>query len=235
MTDSTSEEHKSKYEINKMFDLAEKVIMEYFCYYLDLPPNQIFKDHDIVNMATEELILHPLEEYNKDKYLCFKLEMVPHDYQSVIPTELKNNQYVLDSIDFLKHAVNEVFSAILHHNLTKEASQAALSASFHVELDKDSNTFAPVYVYAARRQSEILNYCKDNLEKFYAEHQSNNTWETLEDVVKSQWNAQYGQVVSILENIHYDKNTADEKEKEINEQLKTSNRIGIVFRETENV
>lgn len=228
-----SEEDKSKYEINKMFDLAEKVLMEYFCYYLDKKPNELFKNCDVVDMKTEELILYPIDEYKKDKYLSFKLELVQKDFVNNIPDTLKANSYILDTLDFFKYSINEVFNAIVHHSILEDASKLVLNSSFHLEFEPVTNTFKPVYIYPIRRQSEILAFCKHNLEKFYSEHNSNSTWDDLDDSVKLQWQEQYSNTIRILENLYFDANIAKKEEDRINAELENHSRIGIIFNETD--
>ncbi len=223
-----NEEQKSNYEINKMFNIAEKVAMEYICYYLNDTPKKIFKE-DSPNIIVEELVLYPLEEYPDKGFLHFGLEIVPHDYISKVPAELLENAYVQDSISFLNHSVSEVLQAIMHSSLSEEGVQKALDASFHLELDRETLTFKPVYVYETRRHLEVLNFCKEDLQKFYNDQHDKGAWEALQENIKLDWQDHYNTIQAMIDDIYYDEEEADKKEAEVNARIQTADRIGIIF------
>jgi hypothetical protein len=230
MTDAQPDE-KVNLQINKMFDLAEKPIMEYISYALKSDPREIFQFPEDLNLKTDELILMPLEEVGN--YLCFKLEVVTYDYENTIPAELLENKDIKGSLKFLDHSVQEVYNAITAKSLSEAGLTKSFAASFHFEFDENDVSFKPIYVYHTRRQVNIFEKCKKELQDFYEAHQQNNTWEDVDEKVQTQWNSHYGQIISALENMHYDEATADKKEEEMKEYLKNSHKLAVVFREAD--
>ena len=229
MSTEISEEEKNKYEVNKMFNLAEKVILEYFCYFLGKTPEELF-ELDIVNMSSEEFILYPIKEYKNDKYLSFRLEMVTHDYKTSIPEELLNISIIKETLKFIDFAIHEVFGAIIH-NFKNDMLQSVLDASFHFELDMENFTYRPVYVYPQRRKKIILEGCKKNLDNFCLEQNTNSKWEDLDENIKNNIAHQYEQITKLLEEINYDEDEANKMEEKYNEMIKKFSRIGIIFKE----
>lgn len=225
-----SDEEKQKMEINKMFDLGEKVLMDYMCYYLKALPSELF--NNIENLIHDELVLHPIDEYKPNTFLHFKLEIVPHDFCSTIPEQLKSNAFIVDALRFLNHAVQEVFIAIQHHNLKDEMAQVVLTSSIHFEFDAQRCSFKPVYIFPNRRQTHILSNCLDSLTRFYKESVDNGSWDTITEDVKKEWEANRSKTSELLESMQYNAEQADKKEEEANEGLETAYRIGVVFRES---
>ncbi len=136
--ESLTDDEKRQLEINKMFDISEKIVMEYICKLLEKKPNEIFKDSEVLNLSKEDLILFPSTEYDSNKYLSLGLEIVSHDHITVIPEQLKNNTYITESINFIAHSVYEVFRSIINYNLTEEGTKIAFEKSIHFELDEKS-------------------------------------------------------------------------------------------------
>ena len=227
-----SEEEKRKIEISKMFNLSEKILMNYICYYMEKQPFEIFKDNEIYNkINTEELFIYPIEEYKVDTYLSFKLCIVPHNYVSKIPSEILTSENGKTALSFIIHSVYEVFDAIIKNGINLEYIQEVNDNSFHLEFDENTLTFLPVYIYPVRRNKFIMQDCKDKLENFYNENKNNGSWENFPQQVRSDWTNQYSQVVNYLENLFVPDKIADKKELEKNTELKKYKKIGIMFKE----
>lgn len=199
----------AKAEAERMFSLAEKVIMEYICYYLNIESSELFKEHDIIFNKPKSLILNPIKEYS-DKYLEFSLAIVPYSYKLELPKILEENEEVNYTVGFIYHSITTVFNAILKSNINTIRLENMVAASFHLELDDNNLAFYPVYMHPPRRMQNMLFQMKTELE-------NNSDANELVD--------------SHLSNIIYDKDIADKDELDTNVLLKQKNRIGIIFKE----
>jgi hypothetical protein len=228
---ATTDEEKRKYEINKMFDVSEGVLMEYFCYFFKKKPEELFEGYADKNVFKDELILCPLKDYNDGVNLHFKLEIVEHDHKNCIPVELRSHSVVIDVIKFLEHAVQEVFSAILHTS-SKDATPLIHKESVHLELDHDNLSFKPVYIYPQKRDIYTLTKYKEGLNSVCLEYASKNGWVDPDEEEKLAWSRKIKRIDEILDQIHYDQELAAEEEEKNNKRLADFKRIGIIFTES---
>ncbi len=230
MSDSTQNntlEKRKKYEINKMFDLAEKPLVEYFCYFLEKNKEELNAEYNNISLVNDGIILTPIEDYNPDKYLHFKLEIKEHDYVSNIPAELNNNPLINDLLNFFTYSIQEVFESLVSI-FTEDIIKILIEKSFHLEFNKKTLSFKPVYIYPLRQKFNILNECKKNLEDL---RQSSEVWDKLDEKNKISWNDQISQVNQMLKSCQYSQDVADEEEKKYNEQFSKYKCIGIIFSE----
>jgi len=211
-----------------MFDVAEKPLMEYICYYLNDKPSNIFLEDIKEHFETKELILHNIEEF-ENKILYFKLEVVPHDFYSDEMLEYRDNFYVKESVKFFNHSVREVYNSIVDFNLSEDAKKRMYEASIHFEFDFDTMTFCPKYVYSVRRNLlKIQEYIKSMI-VFRDNHKNNNTWKSMDKEEKKRWKDTYNELSEVVKNINYNEDEANCKEKEVNELLETTNKLAIVL------
>jgi hypothetical protein len=199
----------AKAEAERMFNLAEKVIMEYICYYLNIEASELFKEHNIVFNKPKSLILNPIKEYS-DKYLEFSLAIVPYSYKLELPKILEENEEVNYTVGFIYHSITTVFNAILKSNINTDKLENMVTSSFHLELDDNNLAFYPVYMHPPRRMQSMLLQMKNELEPHCNK---------------------ISELDSHLSNIIYDKDIADKDELDTNALLKQKDRIGIIFKE----
>jgi hypothetical protein len=229
--ENLSEEEKKRIEANKMFDLAEKCIMEYLCLYMKLTPSELYINNTEGMLSSEPLILYPIKEYS-DEYLSFSLEVVPHDYQLTLPEQLQNDSNINNALGFIYHAISQVFNAVVNHSILEDKCKDILNASIHMEYDDKSFTFYPFYIFPQRRQELIFLQFKEDLDKIKEPNEYGQIpWDSLKEETKDEWEMRYAQIKNIISNIKYDENIANETEKAANDEIQQLDRIGIIFNE----
>lgn len=225
-------QHLQRIEMNRMFDLAEKPIMEYICMHLKMTPKVLFKTFEVMGSKSNPLIMNPIPEYN-DKYLAFSLEIVPYDYKLIIPDALKEIESINYTLGFIYHSVTTVYDSILNSNINDDVTELFINSSFHLEMDDDSISMFPVYIFPARREFLMLTQIKTEIEKLIDELPK-------EGVVKlspgltleiQKVHEKHNIITTRLNAINYDNDLAAKQEHDINESFKTNNRLGIVFNE----
>ena len=219
-----------KIEAERMFNLAEKCVSEYMCSHLKMKPEDLLESCSALNAKTIPLFLYPIKEYN-DKYLSLSIDIVPYDYICYIPEQLKDDESINHSLGFIYHSVTTVFNTIFKSNIKKNAAETVISNSFHLEMNDENLTMYPVYLYPPRRGEFMLLQIKQEMEYELSKYPIN---VQLLEPLKSQIDElreQYLLINKHLDDNKYDKVTADENEKLINDSFKKNDRIGVVFRE----
>jgi hypothetical protein len=198
---------------NKMFDLAEKCCMEYMLQYVNLPADVLFENILVLKNKTMPLVIKPIPEHS-DNLICLYLKIVPWDYVSEIPESLKENEVIISMIGFIYHSITTVYNSILNSNIKEKSIDVMCEASMHLEMDDDTISMYPIFIYPQRRKELMFLQVQDDVEK------------TLQDIQE-----QYDNLVTHIKNIVYDKQEADKIEQDANLALKKNNRIGIVYKE----
>ncbi len=222
MEQKFTDEQKREFEINKMFDLSEKVLMEYVCYYMDKRPEELF-EQSIDKITSGEFVIQSLEDGKKET-LHFSLEMVPANFENKIPKELLDNPFIRDIIKFIEHSIKEVFNSIVL-NIKKECVAEFMNRSFHLELDPVSLSFKPIYVYPVKRQLKIAIGGEAQIKQFYESNKH-----LLNTDAENQLNKKIRELRYVIDKNKFDENEAEKKEKEINDYIKDIYRIGIIFK-----
>ena len=233
--ENLSHEEKAKLhkeETDRMFDTAEACLMEYISKYLNIPMEDLYKDSTGVVKDNNKIYIGPLSGY-ENKYILLSLGIVPYDYVSKIPKELYTESKIEQAIGFLYHSVLNVYSAIINCNNIKDDKMEILSkASFHFEMDDDTLTLYPVYIYANRRAELMLLKAKEELNNALNKFKNSDDIDNNKQLF-SKTKQQYERVVSQLNKISYDRNEAYKIETDMRNQLSTMDRIGIIYEEIE--
>lgn len=147
-------------KVNKMFDMAEKPIMEYISNFLDIDPKDLFKDP--IPEFYKSIVLHPIKEYNKDKYLQITLKVMPYDYDitKVVSKDLLNQDIIKKSIGFLVYCINSVYVSVVMANM----KDRNLIINTELKFDDKTLGFVPVYAHeltvkhsiAEKKMNELL-------------------------------------------------------------------------------
>ena len=210
-------EDASKIEAERMFNLAENIIMRYMSEYLNIPADKLFKQFCASN-TQKPLILNPIKEYS-NKYLEFSLDIVPYDYKLELPKILEDNKEINYIVGFIYHSIITVFNAILKSNICDDKMIVIYNAAFYFELDDNNLAFYPIYNHPPRRMKNMLLQMKSDLEAEMRVKPSN------------ELSNQYSQLLAHINSINYDDEAADKDELKVNNDIKKSNRIGIIFKE----
>lgn len=208
-------------EIHYMFDIAEKVVMEYICYFLHKPPCEIFVADNMDNYTKSPFILRPIE--GTDKFLTFTLEMVPHTYISNIPDTILSNKIVNEGLEFIVSSVQQVFNTIMYNSVKPELTNDVVDASFHLEFDEKSNTFCPVYIYPKRRQQLLFLKHKEAMDRIRPG--------ITDTPQQAEFDECYSNIQILIDSSTFDATEASEAETEANTKFETRNKIGIIFKE----
>lgn len=221
-----SEQEKSRMEANKMFDIAEKPMMEYMCYFYKKTPEELFSNYE--NVVSDNLIIFPLEV--DSHFISLSIEMVDKDYISVIPENVKKNDTINNSIGFLYNAISCVTNAISLSNIKDEYKEEVDKNFIHFAFDEDDWSFRPVYVFWKRRKymmtQDLLARISKTLEKLEQnldQEECRNQYDELKQY--------YEHNQKLFEEYHYDDKEAKQIELQKNEELKSMNKIGIKYTE----
>lgn len=218
-----------KRESDRMFDLAERCIMEYMCLHLNVD-STLFKTDNVLSNDIKPLIMRPIEPY--DKYLSFSLEIVPYDYKLVLPDYLQDHKDINHTLGFIYHSVTTVFNAILNANIADDKNDLVIENSFHLDMDDDSLTFYPVYIYPKRRKRLMFSNLKTEFETILKNAPTGDIIQLSDSVIieLNKVREKLAFISNQLDAIIYDDADADQLEKEKNASFATNQRIGLKFK-----
>lgn len=225
---SISEEEKQKIEANKMFDIAEKPLMEYMCYFYKKTPQELFDDHE--NVISDKFILLPLEK--DSDFIALSIEVVDKDYVSNIPENIKQNDIVRNSIGFLYNAVACVSNMILTRNIKPDHIEEVEQNFLHFAFDDSDFSFHPVHIFWKRRKSlmtqDLLSKINNellNMEPNLIDGDDN--YKKVYDDLKNSYEVNK----KALELFEHSEEEALAVEKEKTEEYKNMNKLGIIYEE----
>lgn len=212
---------------NKMFDLAEKCVMQYMVQHFALTPEQLFTNTNAMQNTTQPLVLKPITSYS-DNILLLQITIVPHDYVCNIPDVLKQDATINNMIGFIYHSIINVYNTILNTNINENVVQTVIEASVHLEMEDDALSMYPIYIFPERRKQLMFLQMKDDIEKTLQQFTNANVNANMQTQIQDV-QTQYDELLVHINNIVYDVNIADTTEKTMNAVLATNDRIGIIF------
>lgn len=229
--ENLTDEQKNEIQVKKMFDIAEKPIMEYICYYLKVKPDELFTEGIALPTLSDSLVLYPIHDYSEN-YLSFSLEMNEHDTPCSLPQQLFQYQEVHESLEFINYSIQQVFATVMNEVIKEDMFQNVMTNSFHLEFDDSNCSFKPVFVYPVRRQHKMFLQFKHDLNiiKEVAED-GKIPWDSLAEETKADWEERSAQLEHLLEHSVYDETEADLKEVEMNDIINKLHRICITFKQ----
>jgi hypothetical protein len=245
----TLEERKKRNEdeIIRMFNLSEQCTANYihlatsFGDAKDLiPKEELFNDVTVLTQGSVPLIIHPITEYGP-KYLKFSIDIVESDYKCQIPEALLENKQIEYIVGFIFHSVFSCYNAILQKFISDDKINTIVGQSLHLEVDDETLSLAPVYIYPQRRQEIMLNHSKKEYEKKLKEYDdilNNKSDVKISSDVRAELakiNEDYQKLNQVLNSISYDIDEANSMEQMINSYLKTVKKIGIIFEELDHL
>lgn len=218
----------AKTEADRMFNLAEPIVMKYMSTYLDIDSKKLFKDTSALERESIPLILNPLDSMEK-KQLKFSLDIVEYDYKLELPKVLEDSEEVNYTIGFIYHSIHTVFNSILKSNIRDEMMGLMVDTSFNLELDDVNLAFYPIYMHPPKRMQKMLLTMKSEIQNVLNTASKDN----MNEGEVNSLQMQLSELDNHLSNIKYDESVAEDDEKKVNGTLKHKNRIGIIFTEIE--
>ena len=137
-------------KIHHMFNLVENPIMEFISKFLNEPPDVIFKEE--MPTYVESLILLPIPEYKKHKYIRFKLTITKLD--NVLENKILLNNLI--KYENIKHAIglieNSIYTVLPSIKAASMINNKPI-LNINLELDVSKWVFKPVY-----RSDDFIKY-----------------------------------------------------------------------------
>ena len=208
-----------KDESDRMFNFAEKWIMDYMSTLTDTKIKELFTTPEVE--PPQPVYTAPIKELD-DARIEFSLDIVEHDYKLNIPSNLVDDPSINHVLGFIYHSIKEVFNAIVNNNIKPESSKLIYDSSFHLEIDDDSLTFFPIYIYPQRRKEIMLNQMKDEIGKVL-----NTNVNQIEQKIRDDMVTKYNQINKLISDISYDSVEADKIEISKNTEYQKNKRLGV--------
>ena len=208
-----------KDESDRMFNFAEKWIMDYMSTLTDTKIKELFTTPEVE--PPQPVYTAPIKELD-DARIEFSLDIVEHDYKLNIPSNLVDDPRINHVLGFIYHSIKEVFNAIVNNNIKPESSKLIYDSSFHLEIDDDSLTFFPIYIYPQRRKEIMLNQMKDEIGKVL-----NTNVNQIEQKIRDDMVTKYNQINKLISDISYDSVEADKIEISKNTEYQKNKRLGV--------
>lgn len=210
-----------KSESDRMFNFAEKWVMEYMCVLTNSTMDDLFTMPTVE--TPQPVYTAPIKEID-DARIEFTLDIVDHDYKLDIPENLLNDARVTHVLGFIYHSIKEVFNAVVNNSIKNDSAKLIYDSSFHLEINDDSLTFFPIYLYPQRRREIMLTQMRDEIFNVLKQE---NVQNELEEKVIKEMNLKYSQICELIDKIEYDSNEADTQEVSKNAELQKCKRLGI--------
>jgi hypothetical protein len=210
-----------KSESDRMFNFAEKWIMKYMCILTNSTMDDLFTIADVE--TSHPVYTAPIKELNNAR-VEFSLDIVDHDYKLDISDNLLNDARVTHVLGFIYHSIKEVFNAVVNNSIKKDSAKLIYDSSFHLEINDESLTFFPIYMYPQRRREIMLIQMRDEIFKVL---RGENVNSELDPKIIDEMSAKHTQICKLIEGINYDNNKANVMEIKKNEELHFCKRLGI--------
>lgn len=220
-------DEKIKNQTIQIFNIAEKPIMEYIASFLDESPDVIFNDK--VPDISDPLILLPIEDYKKNIYLKFTLEIMTKKQSTANKTRAKNiddiinHKNVKEAIGFLLYCIKAVLPSIVASCMIVNKPMVNTS----LILNETTWTFDPVFNHDLTIKKTFL---EESLSKLTYMKQERN--EPLPPEMKPKIEKEYRNVATELAKVTSEL-TLDitEEEKKINKSYNDRPVLAIVCEE----
>jgi hypothetical protein len=209
-----------KSESDRMFNFAEKWVMDYMCLITNTKINELFLTSKVE--LPQPVYTAPIKELDNAR-IEFSLDVVEHDYKLNIPPNLVDDLRINHVLGFIYHSIKEVFNAVVNNNIKPESAKLIYDSSFHLEINDDSLTFFPIYIYPQRRKELMLTQMKDEISKAL----SDKNIKQLEGKIVSDMASKCEQIDKLLGDISYDSNDAYSMEVRKNAEYQKNKRLGI--------
>jgi hypothetical protein len=152
---------KLKQQTQQIFNIIEKPIMEYIAAFLEETPTVIFKDE--IPKESDPLILLPIEDYKKDKYLKFTLKNIDAVFagETILSSEVYrinaiNNiieyDHVKESVGFLLYCIKSAYPSILASSMINNKPMVHVD----LELNESNWSFYPVFNHELTIKKKFL-------------------------------------------------------------------------------
>lgn len=210
-----------------IFNICEKPIMEYICHFLEDTSNVLFTDN--IPVFSEPLIIKPIHEYNKNKFIIFRLkafknmdELDNSDNSNRIDmiNSIIKYKEIKEAIGFLLYAIKNVYAPIISKSLINNKPMI----NNVLELNEDRWVFQPKYLSDISMKNNFLTQTLNNIDELKL-NQHNDRMINVHEL-----NIEYKKVKEMMKN-NIESMTDEEKqnEKDINDGYKQKAIIGILI------
>jgi len=155
-------DQKIQQQTKQIFDLAENPIMEFISKFLDEPHSLIFKEE--TTAISEPLILLPIEEYKKDKYIRFNLKVIKNsekkDYEKRLEylNDIVQYQGIKEALGFVLYCIKTVLPSVVASSMINNKPLL----NVNLELDEVDWVFQPVHINDAMTKKKFF---EESMEK----------------------------------------------------------------------
>ena len=186
----TAKKEKMRQEMNQIFNLVEKPIMEYIANFLDETPSVIFSE--TIPEKCDPLILLPIDEYKKNIYLKFTLQNVNvsenNNKRIQDINDIIKHEKVKESIGFLLYSIKSAYPSILASSMINNKPMVHVD----LELDETNWTFRPIFKHELTIKKAFLEnslkkimYIKNQKEEPIAKEMMVDVNNELQNIIKS--------------------------------------------------
>lgn len=216
----STDQEKAKIQTNMMFDMTEKPLMEYISAFLEEPSDVIFKE-SLPNFVNP-IIMKPVKDYKKKKYLKFSLRtvMAEEKYDKPDIKELMKYEPVRETIGFIFYSLKMCYASIVASSMINNKPLI----STVMEIDEQNWSFQPVYKDMEHLKQEHL---QNTLGKLIEMRKKINTFS---EETQGNINTDYRNVMTQLAGITISSDV-EEEEKKVNSGYTTKPRLVIVVDE----
>jgi hypothetical protein len=216
-----------KKQTEHIFNIGEKPVMEYICHFLDDTPNILFKD--TIPVFSEPLIIKPIHEYDKNKFVIFRL----HTFKNVSELNECDNpnrvdminsvikyKEIKEAIGFLLYTVKNVYAPIIDQTLINNKTMVNNT----IELNEEKWMFQPKYLSDISMKNAFLTQTLNNINELKLNQHNDRS------ININELNQEYKKVKEMMH--QNNKDISDEikqKEMDINEGYKQKAVIGILI------
>lgn len=216
-----------KEQTDHIFNICEKPVMEFICHFLEDSPNVLFTDK--VPAFSEPLIIKPIHQYNKNKFIIFRLQAFKNNEEldnchnlnriDMINTIIKYEE-TKEAIGFLLYAVKNVYAPIISKSLINNKPMI----NNILELNEEKWTFQPKYMNDISLKNNFLSQTLNNIEEL----QLNQNKDRMINIYEL--NEEHKKVKEMIKtNIESMTEEDKQQEKDINDSYKQKPVIGILI------
>ena len=216
-----------KRQTDHIFNIGEKPVMEYICNFLEDSANVLFSDE--IPIFSEPLIIKPIHDYNKNKFIIFRLQAFKNVEEldkcdNINRVDMINSiiryKEAKEAIGFLLYVVKNVHATIVAKTLTNNKPMI----NNVLDLNEEKWLFHPKYLSDISMKNNFLTQTLNDINELKL-NQHNDRMINVNEL-----NNEYRKVSEMLkQNVDSITDEDKELEKNINDGYKEKAVIGILI------